>query len=375
MNIFFVLRLCFLGLMLLSLQFKTIDDKEIIYAEWLCYFLHGKYEACHQIMEEKSEEIISEIMRSVWTQVMDYKYKKTQTIPQSIFAPIHPEFCTKLVKTHEKFLNERNQKQILVSRAFLVWQNGKYSEGLEDISKIWLFWGENLDDFKVKNYLGETLVLTTGVMLKTICDHKFLPAVDYLDVILERNCYTVPLLPYLLWIFYGQTEDFSHKAAEIYLKFPQIEKLKSEEFQNLFQGIEENRFKARRAIHKIHRYLVALNPEEFIEKIEEINSNPKFIQDMRDLSILELIQSKNFDQIFDYLKAEVTLPSMEVIKILVENVPNSQLESLRNCLPIDSKGRIHKQFGQKNGLNRGKKIERTKKGLKKTRKYTKMCRK
>ena len=84
------------------------------------------------------------------------------------------------------------------------------------------FFTNNLQDEEIRVKLGKHVVLVLSDILTMICENKMEPAVEYLDVILQRINNKVPIIPYLMSLHYGKTSELETKSLEIFKNYPKI---------------------------------------------------------------------------------------------------------------------------------------------------------
>ena len=164
-------------------------------------------------------------------------------------------------------------------------------------------------------------------MLLTICENDFKPAVDYLDVVLGKLNNHIPIIPYVISVHYEESPKLESKAQDILNKYPMIAQLKD---AALFGSTKDAKFekalknKTITAENKkffVEDMLMKIDVKQFDVKLEDkITISPEILQQMTDITVLELLKTGKFEEANYVMKKDRLVPSMEVIETLVQNL-------------------------------------------------------
>ena len=201
--------------------------------------MHNEIKMSHDMLKENLDVICDQLILDLEEYAKEYskskkdpvkdKVKKaglqTTSVPR-IFDPGNvEEFCTRLIDTNEYIFCEKTVYQILTHKSAALWNSGNYSKSLKNIGNILEFFTNNLENEEIRVELGKHVVLVLSDILTIICENKMEPAVEYLDVILQRINNKVPIIPYLMSLHYGKTSELETKSLEIFKKYPKIAQL------------------------------------------------------------------------------------------------------------------------------------------------------
>ena len=204
--------------------------------------MHNEIKMSHDMLKENLDVICDQLILDLEEYAKEYSKSKkdpvkdqvkkaglqTTSVPK-IFDPGNvEEFCTRLIDTNEYIFYEKTVYQILTHKSAALWNSGNYSKSLKNIGDILEFFTNNLEDEEIRVELGKHVVLVLSDILTMICENKMEPAVEYLDVILQRINNKVPIIPYLMSLHYGKTSELETKSLEIFKNHPKIAQLEDE---------------------------------------------------------------------------------------------------------------------------------------------------
>lgn len=297
------------------------QDPDLIYGQWLAYYLQEKDEHASKLMTQNIDPISSKLILDLKSYASEYSNKTVAlpaTIPR-IFNPGDISFCDKLLQ-EEKF-TPSTIYQILNMKSAALWNAGNYSTSLENFTSVLQYLMENLEDVELGKYAISSLV----TMLSTICEHNMKPAVKYLEVILEKIDQSVPIVPYVMVIMMEQDKYFDDKSKEILAKYPTISKLRDDKFEKCIKGFSNSPTTTSET--KIEKFLSSIDLNAFKSSFEEeeiinekVEMSPQLLQDTIDLTVLEMVKAEQLEDAIEFIQQESVAPTKEVISAFAQAI-------------------------------------------------------
>ena len=305
----------------LLLQPLEFTNPKLVYAQWLIYFLSGDLRNSETILQANldliSELLIADLQK--YAKEYDEQQNKTKTKIPKIFNPGEiGKFADDLVSKNAEFMSSSTIYQILTYKSLALWNSGHFSGSLAQMAAIWEFFDANMED---NVELGSHVIFTFSTMLRQIAEKNLAPAINFLDVLMEKLRSKVPLLQFMVFIQYKANPGLEAKSQEILRNYPSIQKLMGQfpKFEKALLNpsiIEDNFF------YFIKDLLINLDYKQFVVKEKLGKISGKTLQEMVDIQILELLQSQDFEEAVQLIESSCKKglpPSMETIKALLSN--------------------------------------------------------
>ena len=309
------------------------DDFSLTYTQWLAYFMHNKTKVSQEIMKENLIVISDKLILDLEQYASEYRASKSESgklVKGQNFQETSPkvfdlgnieEFCTKLIDINKNIFSQTIVYQILTYKSAALWNSGNYSDSMENISTVLEFYCNNLKNEEIRIELGKHVIMVLSKIVYTICENNMTPAVQYLEVILQRIDNKVPIIPYVLSLHYEETPELAEKSHEISKKHPMIAQLSDPKVSKSLKNKDSARVNQ---IFFIEDMLKRIEVEKFLEVPKDnINVSPETMQNMTDITILEYLQAGKIKETLSIIERERLIPSMEVTVALVKNLQDT----------------------------------------------------
>ena len=296
------------------------SDPDMMYIQWFTYHLNDKSVKAKQMFSENAKAISERFIADL--EMYAREYQKTSLTPKGgprIFDPGNVEkFIDKIIQENEEHMSKCITYRILCYKTAALWNSKHFSSALANMSEILEFFCENMADDEIRVELGADAFYVLSKMLHTISKNGMHPAVEYLDIVLDKIDNQVPVIPYILYLSYRKQPDLEEKAAQIRNTYPLMSLFSYDKFEKAVL-IEE--------ISKVNQtyffkhFLKSLNLSDFEQvQSDNINMSPEMHQNMVDITVLEHLQAGKIEETIAMIENDAKLgvvPSMEIIKSFV----------------------------------------------------------
>ena len=283
--------------------------------------MHKKKNHSHQLLKDNLDMIRKKILLDVKQYAKEYQ--KSPPTPKNvplIFDPGNIEFCERFIAENVDLIDEITSFQILAYKALASWNSGNYSSSLEDFAKVLKFWTENLLSQSVlKSQAGADFVSIFGKMLKTICEHDFLPAVNYLEIVLQDIDNNTPIVPYLMLIHFRNYQKFPEVCVKLELDHPFVSFLSEKDFEATLLSSTNDR-EIEECAQKFLKQ-IGMHQGDFQITKSGIELTPEMSQKMFDVELLQFLSDDQFDSAIKLICKESQnglVPSMDVIQVVTQ---------------------------------------------------------
>ena len=263
------------------------DFPNLVYMQWLTYFLNGQYQASKSILQDNTALICDLLIQDLRGYAKEYqKSKLTPKKVPRIFDPGSIDhLCDKLVQENGDILGPIVINQIQAYKSLALWNAGQFSDALATLATTFTFYLKHFHEEEICLQVGKHLISVFIVVLRNIVEKNMKPAMRFLDVMMEKLSYKIPILPYIIATSYSTNEDLKDVVKEINAKYPSLEHLKHHsKFENCIKKAditeESKQF-------FIMDFLLNLDKSKFIEVKPQFSAKLK--QEMTDIQGLKQI--------------------------------------------------------------------------------------
>ena len=263
------------------------DFPNLVYMQWLTYFLNGQYQASKSILQDNTALICDLLIQDLRGYAKEYqKSKLTPKKVPRIFDPGSIDhLCDKLVQENGDILGPIVINQIQAYKSLALWNAGQFSDALATLATTFTFYLKHFHEEEICLQVGKHLISVFIVILRNIVEKNMKPAMKFLDVMMEKLSYKIPILPYIIATSYSTNDDLKDVVKEINAKYPSLEHLKHHsKFENCIKKADMTEESKQ---FFIMDFLLNLDKSKFIEVKPQFSAKLK--QEMTDIQGLKQI--------------------------------------------------------------------------------------
>ena len=217
-------------------------------------------------------------------------YFQPKKVPRIFDPGSIDHLCDKLIQENGDILGPIVIHQIQSYKSLALWNAGLFSDSLATLATTFTFYLKHFHEEEICLQVGKHLISVFVVILRSIVEKDMKPAMKFLDIMMEKLSYKIPILPYIIATSYSINEENSSIVKEINDKYPSLEHLKQHsKFESVIKKADMTEESKQ---FFIMDFLLTLDKSKFIEVKPQFSAKIK--QEMTDIQGLKQIIQKRY---------------------------------------------------------------------------------
>ena len=125
-------------------------------------------------------------------------YFQPKKVPRIFDPGSIDHLCDKLIQENGDIFGPIVIHQIQSYKSLALWNAGLFSDSLATLATTFTFYLKHFHEEEICLQVGKHLISVFVVILKSIVEKDMKPAMKFLDVMMEKLSYKIPILPYII---------------------------------------------------------------------------------------------------------------------------------------------------------------------------------